>query len=247
MPRFAQPDDVSCGPTCLAQVLAWYGDLRSISELTARLRRNPDGGTMAVHLGQLALELGYRARIYPFGVRVFDPTWWELDPAALRARLVARQERQEDPTERVLLGFWTRFLESGGQVRFGEPSASMLVGVLRKDRPLICGLNATWLYRESREDPWTNQPDDIGGAQVGHFVTLVGYTGAGLHIHVNDPSDAAPFAAGGDHGDLRNGRYPLPADRLLHAILLGDSTRDAMVLEIWPSSPVPKHRGGHGA
>lgn len=240
MPRFAQPDDVSCGPTCLAQVLAFYGDQRGIAELIGGLRRNPDGGTMAVHLGQLALELGYRARIYPFGVRIFDPTWWELDSSALRARLGARHARMDDRAERTLLASWLLFLDSGGSVRFHEPTSALMVGMLCRERPLICGLNATWLYREAREDPWTNQPDDISGVPVGHFVTLVGYTGAGLHIHVNDPSESAPFAAGGDHGDLRNGRYPLPADRLIHAILLGDATRDAMLLEIWPSSPSRK-------
>src|SRR5690606_27975392 len=28
VPRFAQPDDVTCGPTCLRQVLSFYGDDR---------------------------------------------------------------------------------------------------------------------------------------------------------------------------------------------------------------------------
>lgn len=240
VPRFAQPDDVSCGPTCVAQVLAAYGELRPISELIGLVRRNPDGGTLAVHLGQLALDLGYRARLYPFGLRVFDPTWWELDGDELVQRLTARRARLADPFEQEVVGAWIRFVESGGQVHFREPSAALLVSILAHGRPIICGLNATWLYREAREDPWTNQPDDIGGAQVGHFVTLVGYTGGGLHIHVNDPSESAPFAAGGDHGDLRNGRYPLPADRLIHAILLADWTRDAMLLEIWPHTPPRK-------
>lgn len=236
MPRFAQPDDVSCGPTCLAQVLAFHGDLQPISALIARVRKNPDGGTLAVHLGQLALELGYRARLYPFGVRVFDPSWWELPLPAIVARLHRRHQRLQDEREREIIAAFLRFLADGGELRFQEPSAALLVGRLARGRPLICGLSATWLYRQPREDPWTNQPDDIGGQPVGHFVTLVGYTGRGRHIHVTDPSEDAPFDAGGDLGGERTGRYPLPTDRLLHAMLLGDTTRDAVLLEVWPPS-----------
>lgn len=242
VPRFAQPDDVSCGPSCLAQVLAYYGDVQQISALSDRVRRNPDGGTLAVNLAHLALDLGYRVRLYPFGVRVFDPSWWELEDAEIAERLDLRSRGLADPVERAVVKAWRDLLRRGGYVAFHEPSPALLARIIAQDRPLICGLNATWLYREPRDRPHDNVPDDIDGWPVGHFVVLHGYTGRGLHFHVNDPSEDAPFSAGGDPMGPRTGHYPLPADRLIHAILLGDATRDAVLLEIWPP-----HGGAHPA
>ena len=205
--------------------------------LGRRLRRNPDGGTLATHLGLLAIELGWRVRLYPLGTRIFDPTWWELEPAELVELLSARGERLPDGPARDETLAWRDVLAAGGKIRFVEPEPAVLVDILGRDRPIVCGLSATWLYREARTDPDTNQYDAVHGLPTGHFVTLAGYTGGGRHIHVVDPSPTAPFDAGGARtpdGPRRAGRYPLPASRLIHAILLGDTTGDAVLLELWP-------------
>lgn len=240
---------MSCGPTCLAQVLAGYGDARPLGELLDRVHRNPDGGTQAVHLGQLALDLGYRARLYPLGVQVFDPTWWELEDPEIVGKLEARAAGLPAGPRRAEVAAWHRFMVAGGYIAFQEPTAGLLVRVLAQGRPLICGLSATWLYREARTNPRTNRDDDVHGEPQGHFVTVTGYTGGGLHFHIADPSDdAVPF-----HGDPEpagepsplppaRGRYPLRAERLIHAILLGDGTRDAVLLEVWPPPHGPRRR-----
>jgi hypothetical protein len=218
-------------------VLSWYGDAVTVEALRARTRRLADGGTTAVHLARVALELGYRARLYPLGVRVFDPTWWELEDADIALRLHARAEGLPPGADRDETLAWRDHLRAGGYVAFHEPGPGVLVRALALGRPLICGLNATWLYREARSIPDTNETDDVHGHPIGHFVTVVGYTGHGKHFHVVDPSEDAPFDAGGARApeDATRGRYPLPADRLIHAILLGDGTHDAVVLEVWPS------------
>lgn len=241
VPRFAQPDDVSCGPTCLAQVLTYYGDLRPISSLTARIRRNRDGGTLAVHIAALALELGYQVRLYPFGVRVFDPTWWDCDGEELHDLLHARARRLVElgaPADEVeSVEAWRDLIAAGGRVAFHEPTTQLVARVIDRGRPLIVGLNATWLYREIRHRPDDNQPDAFGGWPVGHFVVVCGYTGHGRHLHVRDPSEDAPehLHPEGAH----RGSYPVPGDRLIHAVLLGDLTRDAVMIEIWPRHRPP--------
>lgn len=249
VPRFPQPDDVSCGPTCLAQVLAGYGDDRPLSELLTKVRRNPDGGTQAVHLGQLALDIGYRARLYPLGVQVFDPTWWELEDPQIVEKLARRAEGLPAGPRRHEVQAWHRFMVSGGYIAFQEPTPQLLVRVLAQGRPLICGLNATWLYRESRTNPDTNRDDDVHGQPQGHFVTVTGYTGSGLHFHIADPSEDPPPYPGEPHPDEEpdpeppvRGRYPLRAERLIHAILLGDGTRDAVLLEVWPPPRAARRR-----
>src|SRR5690606_430213 len=88
VPRFAQPDDVTCGPTCLLQVLRFYGDDSPFERLVELTTRNPDGGTLAVYLALTGLRLGYRARITSYNLRVFDPTWAGLEREALIDKLL---------------------------------------------------------------------------------------------------------------------------------------------------------------
>ena len=217
-----------------------YGHAADLPALIARITRNRDGGTEAVHLGHLALDLGYQVRLYPFGVRVFDPSWWDLerDPLIekLARRAAALRARGAPVGDLDTLDAWRHLLERGGQVAFAEPSATLLVRILSRGRPVICGVSATWLYRDPRERPHDDVPDDIDGEPVGHFIVVRGFTGGGLHFHISDPAEALPPMSSTARAETAvHGEYPLPADRLIHAVLLGDTTRDAVLLELWPA------------
>src|SRR5678815_573639 len=59
-----QPDETTCGPTCLHAIYRYWGDPEPLSSVTARMWRREHGGTYAVFLGCDALRKGYRARIY---------------------------------------------------------------------------------------------------------------------------------------------------------------------------------------
>src|SRR5215213_5938346 len=72
----AQPDETTCGPTCLHAVYRYWGDQEPLERLIARAHRLEHGGTFAVFLGCDALRRGYRAAIYTYNVTVFDPTWF---------------------------------------------------------------------------------------------------------------------------------------------------------------------------
>src|SRR5207237_8581913 len=71
-----QPDETTCGPTCLHAVYAYWGDKEPLDTVVARMWRLRQGGTFAVFLGCDALRKGYRARIYTYNLTVFDPTWF---------------------------------------------------------------------------------------------------------------------------------------------------------------------------
>jgi hypothetical protein len=223
VPRLAQQDEVSCGAACLAQVLHYYGIEASQTELAERIRRTEEGGTLAVFIGLLAQDLGLRVRLHPLGLRHFDPTWWNLSRRAILQKLTARGEALGMSEE---LEGWITLLERGGKVGFGPLERQRLVRILARHRPVIAGLSATWLYRETRHDPSTNQPDDVAGQPVGHFVVVTGYERRGRRFLINDPYPDIPLGA--------EGVYTLPARRLITAILMGDATRDAVLLEIWP-------------
>lgn len=227
VPRFAQPDEVSCGPTCLLQIYRHYGDLTPFEEIAEGVARNEDGGTLAVHLGAAALHQGYAARIVSWNLRLFDPTWARLETGALRAKLRARAAVSRDAKRRAALLAYDDFLCEGGRVEFGlDLTPALLTDVLDRGHPALVGLSATHLYRHVRVRPHDNEDDDLQGEPMGHFVVVAGYVRGGAGFAVRDPYVDIPFS--------RTGRYTVPAQRLVNAVLLGDSTYDAVLLEIWP-------------
>ena len=88
----AQPDDSTCGPTCLHAVYGYYGDAVWLGSVIAGVTTLPGGGTLAAHLGCHALDRGYRAKLYSFDLTVFDITWF-TDPGLDLAGKLAEQLR----------------------------------------------------------------------------------------------------------------------------------------------------------
>lgn len=226
VPRFQQPDDVTCGPTCLAQVFEYYDDAYDIGELAKITPRNPDGGTLAVYLGQVALARGYRATLYPFTLRIFDPTWADCNQRQLVRKLGQRAAWVRHPKLKRATLAYRDFAVAGGRIEFAELSPELLTRILDRGHPIVSGLSATYLYRTPRERPHSNEDDDIRGEPVGHFVVICGYQRDALSFSVSDPSPHAPFS--------KQGRYTVTTQRLINSILLGDVTYDAVLLEIAP-------------
>ena len=82
--RFLQPDDVTCGPTCLRKVYDFYGLSVAADEVLGEIDRNEDGGTLAGFLGIAALRRGFRARIYSYDLRIFIDCLEANEPWARR-------------------------------------------------------------------------------------------------------------------------------------------------------------------
>jgi len=222
VPRFEQPDDLTCGPTCLAKVYQYYGFTRSIDAIAAETPRNPDGGTLAVGLAVGALRHGFRPTIYPFGLRVFDPTWRRLPRGSLIEKLRERADTVAGGRLRRAVKAYVDYLTMGGKVQFRDPSARLLVNILRRRDPILTGLSATFLYRTARER--ADRYDDVAGHSAGHFVVVCGYRPRSDRFIVTDPFRNVPLS--------RTGRYAVSADRLLAAVLLGDQTFDAVLLTL---------------
>ncbi len=221
--RFEQPDNLTCGPTCLAMIYRHYDRGQEVDEVIGKVRRNPDGGTQAVYLGISALRDGCRAVIYSYNFRVFDPTWSRLPPADLEGKLRARAAVVRSSRLRRTLRGYVEFLRLGGRVKLQDLDRSLLGGILARGRPILAGLSATYLYGTPRE--FDNRYDDVRGDPAGHFVVISGYYPKTDRFLVRDPSSQIPFS--------RTGRYTVSSDRLIASILLGDVTYDAVLLELW--------------
>lgn len=230
--RFVQPDDVTCGPTCLRKVYDFYGFDVDMDEVVEGIERNEDGGTLAVFLGMAAMRRGLNARIYSYDLQIFDPTWSQLTRDALVKKIRARFPYLRDAKRKGAAVAYVRYLEMGGELAFDELTPSLLKSIIDRGHPVLAGLSATYLYGFARER-WDSAlgrlvDDDVAGDPTGHFVVIGGYDNWGRRLTVLDPSEHVPASD--------DGRVMVDADRLINAILLGDVTYDAVLLELWPDN-----------
>jgi hypothetical protein len=220
-----QPDDTTCGPTCLDAVYRYYDDPLPLEQVIAEVDLLETGGTLGVLLGCHALGRGYEATVYTYNLHVFDPTWFPGTAETLIPRLEAQLEVKPDPRLATASRAYIRFLEAGGRIRFRELQPALIQRYLDRGIPILTGLSATYLYGCSRE--FGEEYDDVAGTPVGHFVVLGGYEKRGRKVVVADPLH--------DNPRFETGSYKVGMNRLIGAILLGIVTYDANLLVITPS------------
>jgi hypothetical protein len=220
-----QPDESTCGPTCLQAVYRYWGDDQPLETVIARTRRLELGGTFAVFLACDALNQGYRATIYTYNITVFDPTWF-AQPTDIAERLRRQREVKLDYRLQHATEGYLEFLSLGGRLRFVDLSARLIHALLRRRFPIITGLSATYLYRNPREYGTDDVADDIHGLPVGHFVIIAGYDAARGAVLVVDPYQTTPY------GPLLE--YWISVERVVGAVLLGIVTHDANLLILRP-------------
>lgn len=220
-----QPDDTTCGPTCLQAVYAFLGDAVSLTDVIAGVPRLPEGGTLTPFLGIHALQRGYRVRAFVYDLRVFDPSWFrpEVD---IHAKLVRQYGSRGGKRLGQETDAYLAYLRHGGQLDHIELTPALLTSFLERGIPVIAGLSATYLYGLPRERPSDDQFDDIEGRPAGHFVVLRGYDPGTRMVAISDPMGPAqePLHPYGGH------EYEISIERVIGAIMLGVLTRDANLL-----------------
>ena len=227
-----QPDDTTCGPTCLHAVYQYFGDRVTLDEVLEETRMLREGGTLASLLGIHALNRGYRATIHPFNLDIWDPTWFQ-QPTDLAEKLTAQLEFEPDETFQFVTRRYMDFLRLGGVIEFRELTARLLRSYLVKGLPVLTTLSATYLYMEPREIWTTGQADDVRGEPAAHFVIIFGLDNDRRYVSIADPlGDDQPF---GSH------IYHVRFERLIGAILLGVLSYDSalLVIQPGPSAPIP--------
>lgn len=215
-----QPDDETCGATCLHAMYKFYGEALDLPGLVKEIPRWESGGTIAVLLGLHALKKEYKATIYSYNLHVFDPTWFQNDVDIVN-KLEEQLLYKFDPKIQWASRAYIRFLKMGGNIIYEELNEDLLKRFLQKEQPILTGLNATYLYQCAREH--NNQYDDVRGSVMGHFVVLTGYDPVKKEISIADPLLANPFL---------NQRYHVRVDRVINSIMLGILTYDANLLII---------------
>lgn len=223
-----QPDDETCGPTCLHAVYRFMGDPLPLEQVILEVTRLGTGGTLAAHLGVHALKRGYRATIYTYDLDLFDPTWFVSTDTDIAALLVAQTKVK--PTRRLTADTdaYLEFLQEGGEVRFEELGPELIRRHLARELPIMTGLSATYLYGCARElwDGVRSTYDSVAGSPTGHFVVVHGYDAATDSALVADPYHDNPLS--------ETANYRVGIMRLLGAIMLGVLSYDGNLLVLQP-------------
>lgn len=222
-----QPNDVTCGPTCLHALYHYYQDDISLQQVIEEVRTLPEGGTLAVYLGLHALARGYQVTLNVINLEVFDPTWFRNHDNLI---LKLKQQLKYKHSERIRIASraFIEFIEQGGKIISKDISSRFLKTEFCQERPIITGLNSTYLYQCAREVTVGNRSifDDLRGLPCGHFVVLNGYFEKTKKIQVADPYAGNPVACGQI--------YSVRVSRLINAIMLGAMTYDSNLLFIRP-------------
>jgi hypothetical protein len=177
-------------------------------------------------LGNHALQRGYQAHLYTYNLNVFDPSWFKLSTKKMITYL-KRQMRYKFKKKKLLVASraYIKFLEAGGKVYLRELNAELIKSYLKKSKPILTGLSATYLYGTPREISSNSKFDSIKGEPVGHFVIINGYDEATQTVYLADPMNPNP---------LKSQYYSVNFDRLINSIMLGIVTYDANLLIIEP-------------
>lgn len=225
----AQPDDTTCGPTCLHAVYRYLGKKVPLARLIKEVPRLEGGGVLGVNLATDALRRGCEVTIHSYNLMVFDPTWFELSRTDLIAKLRAQVKVRRSAKRKLAIAAYIDFLASGGKISFAPLNGDLIRRYLDQNTPILTGLSSTYLYQAMREFGPEDDPDDLRGHPTGHFVVLCGYNRKTREVSIADPLQANP------HSPTR--RYAIGVDRVLSSILLGVLTYDANLIIIRPSAP----------
>lgn len=223
-----QPDDDTCGPTCLHSIYGYFNDNIPLRQVITEIQTLETGGTLAVFLALHALKRGYHTIIYNYNLELFDPSWFGLQQLNLAKKLMQQAKAKSDAKLHTATHAYLKFLRLGGELGFETLDPLLFKRYFNRGLPILAALSATFLYLESRVRLWDDKEDDIRGVSAGHFVVLHGYDERKGIIHVADPLHR--------ESDRYGENYTIDVHRVIDAILLGVLSHDANLLILQPKT-----------
>ncbi|MBN1900523.1 hypothetical protein JW926_04265 [Candidatus Sumerlaeota bacterium] len=214
-----QPDDISCGLSCLKMVLDYYDqeqDMQALSEICPPLY---DIGLFDSQLGKTAIDLGFDVTIYTYNYRIFHPIWNRLHLSDLIGKLVIKQACAMTPHQALSARHYIEYLQKGGELLFYPLSKELILAHLDQEIPVIAALDMSFLY------DCVAFYDEFSEYRATHFVIIHGYDPKRNVFHVCDPWHSIPIPH-------ENGRYAVDADRVINAIFLGQDRNDSSLIVI---------------
>lgn len=221
----SQPDDTTCGPTCLHAVYKYYGEDIPLDHVIREVPALEGGGTLGVLLGIHALSKGYQVKIITFNLQLFDPTWFS-HKTNITEKLKEQMKYKPDLKFQLASKAYIDFLALGGELIYQDLNPALIRKYLKKSIPILTGLSSTYLYGHAREHGPNSDHDDVRGTPAGHFVVLSGYDKEEHKVLISDPLIENPYSP--------DQKYLVKIEKIICSILLGILTYDANLLIIEP-------------
>lgn len=232
IPIATQPDDETCGPTCLHAIYRYFGDTITLHQVIDEVERVSNGGTLEALLAKHALQRGYDVTSYVYNLNVMDPSWFKpksLSNTQLIEKLLQQLNVEEKAYLRETGQAYVDMLELGGSILYKDINIRLINSYLKRGIPILTGLCATYLYDTPREyipKRGALAYDDINGVPCGHFVVISGYDESESNFIVADPHQPNPISS--------DNHYTVSRSKLINSIMLGALTNDANLLIITP-------------
>lgn len=121
-----QPTESTCGPTCLHAIYRHFKVEVGLDLLIEEIPEHEEGGTLSVNLALHALRKGFNARTYSYNLRIFDSTWWNLEPDELVEKLTRRIPCLRVDKLIQTHQAYIEFIQLGGQIRFNDLTPTFL-------------------------------------------------------------------------------------------------------------------------
>jgi hypothetical protein len=180
---YIRQEKKTCGPSSLQQVLNYYGDPTSLSEILANVKMFPSG-TPPSYLALGAKKLGYKTKLISFDVDYVDPSWKNASKKEIAEKLRKRLPTLKDKSAKMRTRGLLTALKGGVDLEIQIPSEKILIGYLKGGIPPIITLSYNVLHNYKRK--FNDKQDDVKGHPSGHYVVVSGYDDKNLII--TDPS-----------------------------------------------------------
>lgn len=183
-----------CALECLVAVLNHFGETKVKNKLLLRQIgkvewkwRNWD-----YLITGLALQKGFRSKIFVRSTQVFDPSWFDFNSKKLIEKLGILKEALEKIVESKKKQYaefymWRHpqyelheasaaldFLKNGGEIVFNKIEDKIIKGLIDKGIPVFFPHNSALLHLQKRKGI-RGINDDILGHHWGHVALIIGY------------------------------------------------------------------------
>jgi len=120
IPYFKQRK-MTCGPSCLQQVLSYYGKEITLDEILKEVKMSKYG-TWTEYLGIYAIKHGFKAKLIYYNVYYINPSWFKLSKNKLIKKLQIVLKYEKDKIKKDGIVSLLDYLEANGKIIFQIPS-----------------------------------------------------------------------------------------------------------------------------
>ena len=212
--RYAQPDNITCGPTSLRMVMNYYGKEVSHEDVMEHFTIFPGIGVLDPHIAMAAMNYGFNVKIISYNYRVIHPSWESLSSDMLLKKLQDYMPEITNYKDSVSASGYINYLKRGGRIEYYPLSKELIVSYLKEGQILIAALDMEYLYEGTVD--WSAAAPEPSS----HFVVVHGYDPGAVKFEISDSWYEVSVPN-------ENGHYFVSTARLITAILLGFQVNDA--------------------